>query len=167
MLTFSQPVAANQTDNLPTYTITVNDTAPIWVYCRQAANTPASHCGAGMVFAVNCGLDGAPNSFTNFKNSALAIGASLSAAAAAAPTTAAYGDYTIPPAPTPTAITAAITLSTSTWTTVYSSYPGSPQATPAALDGTVHTVVVGGSAGLVFDPPQVSAAPRDIIQFVL
>lgn len=58
-----------------------------------------------MVFAVNCGQDGSPNSFTNFKNSALQIGASLSSSAAAASTaapsgtaTAAYGGYTIPPA---------------------------------------------------------------------
>ena len=34
-----------------------------------------------MVFAINCGPDGAENSFTNFKNSALAYGASLGAAA--------------------------------------------------------------------------------------
>lgn len=32
----------------PTFNITVNDTAPIWTYCRQA-----NHCGAGMVFAIN------------------------------------------------------------------------------------------------------------------
>lgn len=106
------PVAANVTDNLPTYTIQVNDTQPIWVYCAQAAGLPASHCGAGMVFAVNCGADGSPNSFTNFKNSALQIGASLSSAAAASSTaassvvasgvaTAAYGSVTIPPAVRP------------------------------------------------------------------
>lgn len=117
------PVAANVTSAFPTYTITVNDvgislfdircaiaaylyiypqTAPVWVYCKQAANLPASHCGAGMVFAVNCGADGSPNSFTNFKNSALQVGASLSAAATATPpstvATAAYGGVTIPPA---------------------------------------------------------------------
>jgi len=67
-----------------------------------------------MVFAVNCGADGTPNSFTNFKNSALQIGASLSAAAGSATApygapygaatppsgvaTAAYGGVTIPPA---------------------------------------------------------------------
>ena len=53
-----------------------------------------------MVFAVNCGQDGSPNSFTNFKNAALQIGSSLSASAAApsGTATAAYGGYTIPPA---------------------------------------------------------------------
>lgn len=32
----------------PTYNVTVNDTAPVWAYCRQGA-----HCGNGMVFAIN------------------------------------------------------------------------------------------------------------------
>jgi plastocyanin len=175
-----QPVPANQTDNLPTFTVTVNDTNPIWVYCSQGANTPASHCGAGMVFAINCGLDGTPNSFTNFKKSALAVGASLSAAAAAASptastpadtaapaawTTAAYGDYTIPPAPTATLVTQAITLGTASWTTTYASYPGSAAPTPNSADGTVHRVVVGGPGLLTFDPPTISAQPRDVVVF--
>jgi plastocyanin len=166
------PVAANATGSQPTYTITVNDTQPVWVYCAQAAGLPASHCGAGMVFAVNCGQDGSANSFTNFKNSALAIGASLSSSAAAASTaapsgtaTAAYGGYTIPPAPTASVVTQAVTLASSTWTTVYSSYPGSPAPTPASLTGNVITVVVGGPGKLLFDPPRVSASPRDTIMF--
>jgi len=171
-----QPVAANQTDNLPTFTVTVNDTTPTWIYCAQDANTPSSHCGAGMVFAINCGADGAPNSFTNFKNAALAIGASLKAAAAstaapaatdasAAYTTAAYGDYTIPPAPEATPVTQAITLGTSTWTTTYDSYPGSPAPTPASAEGTVHKVIVGGTGILAFNPPFISALPRDTVVF--
>ncbi|TFK41030.1 hypothetical protein BDQ12DRAFT_678771 [Crucibulum laeve] len=174
-----QPVAANQTDNLPTYTITINDTQPVWVYCAQAAKTPASHCGQGMVFAVNCGLDGAPNSFTNFKNSALAIGASLAAAASSASaastaaysaaatwTTAAYGGYTIPPAPVPTPITQAVTLGSQVWTTTYNSYPNSPAPTPASAEGQIHKVIVGGPGGkLTFDPPRISAQPRDIVVF--
>ncbi|KAL0951022.1 hypothetical protein HGRIS_007763 [Hohenbuehelia grisea] len=193
------PVAANTTDNFPTWTVTVNDTQPIWVYCRQAAKTPASHCGAGMVFAINCGADGAPNSFTNFKKSALAVGASLSAAAAAASATpaassgdggygggyggsgygggyggasdasatwtAAYGGVTIPPAATWAEVTQTVTLESSTWTTTYTSYAGSPDPTPAALAGEVHKVVVGGPGKLLFDPPHISAKPRDIIMF--
>jgi len=188
------PVQANQTDALPTYTITVNDTKPIWVYCRQASKTPASHCGAGMVFAVNCGADGAPNSFTNFMNSALAVGASLSASAAAASATpssggygggyggggyggaadgsaatsvwtAAYGDYTIPPAPEGTLVTQTVTLEASTWATTYTSYPGSPAPTPAALEGVVHRVIVGGPGKLAFDPPRIAAGPRDTVIF--
>jgi plastocyanin len=192
------PVAANQTDHLPTYTITVHDTAPIWVYCRQLSKQPGSHCGQGMVFAINCGPDGAQNSFTNFKQAALDIGASISASAAAAasatPTsggygggyggggggyggdynpdgaatsvwTAAYGDYTIPPAPEGTLVTQTVTLDASTWETTYTSYPGSPAPTPATLEGVVHKVIVGGPGKLAFDPPQISAKPRDIVVF--
>jgi len=42
------PVAAGTTDNFPTYTLTINDTAPVYAYCRQTG-----HCGQGMVFVVN------------------------------------------------------------------------------------------------------------------
>jgi len=180
------PVAANSSvDTRPTYTVMVNDTDPIWVYCAQAANTAASHCGQGMVFAVNCPSDDSPNSLGNFKKEALAIGASLSAAALAASTTpssggyggyggsdgsptltAAYGGVTIPPAPSATLVTAEITLgSSSTWTTVYTSFVNSPAATPVAADGAVHTVVVGGTGKLFFDPDHVIANPRDQIVF--
>lgn len=158
------PVPANQTDNLPTFTITVNDTSPIWIFCDQAANTVNSHCGAGMVFAVNCGQTGAANSFTNFQQSALAIGAALKADAAAGSTTAAYGGVTIPGAPSATPVTETIALSTSTWTTTYSSYPGSPNATPASSPQVIQ-VVVGGPGGNLFNPSRVSASPRDIISF--
>jgi plastocyanin len=166
-----QPVTANQTSNLPTYTVEVKDTQPIWIYCAQAANTANSHCGAGMVFAINCGADGAPNSFTNFKNSALAIGTSLKAnspaatPAAGAYTTAAYGGYTIPVAPTAVPVTVPVTLGTETWTTTYNSYPNSPAPTPASAEGQVHRVIVGGPGKLQFDPPHVSALPRDTIVF--
>ena len=61
----SMPVAANVTDNFPTYTITVNDSSPIWVYCAQAAGTPASHCGQGMVFAANA-VESGSNTFEAF-----------------------------------------------------------------------------------------------------
>lgn len=53
-------VAAGAT-TLPTYSITVNDTSPIWVYCKQTG-----HCGKGMVFAVNA-VDSGPNNYTAFK----------------------------------------------------------------------------------------------------
>lgn len=130
-----------------------------------------------MVFAINCGADGTQNSFTNFKNAALSIGASLKAAAAsaspaatdapAAYATAAYGDVTIPAAPAVTPVTQAVTLGTETWTTTYNSYPGSPAPTPAAAEGTVHKVIVGGPGKLTFDPPFISALPRDTVVFEL
>ena len=59
------PVDANAT-SFPTWNVTVNDTTtPLWFYCRQHAPTGASHCGAGMVFAVNAVADG-PKNFTAF-----------------------------------------------------------------------------------------------------
>jgi len=121
----------------PTYTVNVTDTSPIWVFCKQASNTPNSHCGAGMVHAINCGLDGAPNSFTNFKNAALAIGAQLKAGAQNPPTsTSSYG------------------------------YPGSPNPTPTSTSGKTIDVIVGGPNGnLTYTPSRVSASPGDTIKF--
>jgi plastocyanin len=175
------PVAANTTGNFPTFSVTVNDTTPTWIYCAQAANTANSHCGAGMVFAINCGADGAPNSFTNFKNAALQIGTNLKASAAAAAgasSTPAYGygggsatttsppaGYTIPPAETGTLVTVPITVESSTWTTTYTSYPNSPAATPNSLAGNVIDIAVGGIGELIFSPAHVSANPRDIVRF--
>lgn len=125
---------------------------------------------------MNCGLDGSPNSFTNFKQSALAFGAaqasaapsaSVSADSAAAWTTAAYGGYTIPAAPQATPVTQTVTLDTQVWTTTYSSVPGSPDPTPVSAEGAIHTVVVGASGALAFDPPSVQAKPRDVVVFEL
>jgi len=125
----------------PTFTVTVNDTQPIWVFCNQARDTPNSHCGSGMVHAINCGADGAPNSFTNFKQSALDIGTKLKAGAQNPATT--------------------------TWTTTYSSYPNSPAPTPVSASGNTIEVIVGGPNGnLTFTPSRVSAAPRDTIKFI-
>lgn len=107
-----------------------------------------------MVFAINCGADGAPNSFTNFKASALAVGASLSASAAAAASTAA-------PAATSSAAYAYTTAAAPAVTTAATA------ATTASAAGAVHTVVVGGTGILAFNPPFVSAAVQDTIVFEL
>lgn len=168
------PVPPTQTSDFPEFNITVQDETPIWVYCGQ--KNPVSHCGLGMVFAVNCGADGAPNSFTNFKNAALAIGAAAASSASAASASATVAaaspatdanpaSVTIPPAPDASTVTAAITLESSTWTTTYASYPGSPAPTPASLAGRTIQVTVGGNGTLTFDPPEVQAAPRDTIVF--
>jgi plastocyanin len=45
-------VADSVTSNFPVAQLTVTDTNPVWVYCRQA-----NHCQQGMVFAVNPGND--------------------------------------------------------------------------------------------------------------
>lgn len=156
------PVPVGQTG--PTFTVTINDTNPFWVNCQQ--KIPLSHCGQGMVFAVNCGQDGEANSFANFSAAAKAVGASLSGAAPTGTSTytAAYGGVTVPPPEVGTGVTETITLQSSTWATTYTSYPNSPAPTPAALAGNVITVKVGAT-GLAFDPPRVSALPRDTIVF--
>ena len=51
----------------------------MWFHCRQAANTAASHCGKGMVFAVNPGTDDSNDSFGAFKTKALDKGKQLAA----------------------------------------------------------------------------------------
>ncbi|KZT74758.1 hypothetical protein DAEQUDRAFT_760778 [Daedalea quercina L-15889] len=168
-------VSSNQIANFPTYTITVNDTNPIWVYCRQADDTPKSHCGNGMVFAVNPGANGTSNSFQNYLDNALAEGAafkSSASASATAPslsgswTTAAYGSVAIPAAPSVSVVMETITVQVSSWVTTYSSYSGSPAATPVSLQGATHNIVVGGSNGqLTFSPSNITAEPRDTIVF--
>jgi len=52
---------ADGTTNFPTYTIQVNDTNPIWAYCRQA-----NHCGQGMVFSANA-VESGPKNFAAFQ----------------------------------------------------------------------------------------------------
>jgi plastocyanin len=149
------PVAANQTDNLPTFTINVTDMQPVWVYCRQ--KTPVNHCGQGMVFAVNCPQDGSPNSFTNFKKAALAIGAAEASAApsptagASSPAPPAYGGSggsTDPSSPAP------------------STNSSSPAPSPVSgAPSVVHTVLVGESGSLAFSPSSLKANPGDVVLF--
>lgn len=151
------PVAANQTDSFPTFAFTVNDTQATWVYCKQ--KVPVGHCGKGMVFSVNCPPDGSPNSFANFKQSALAIGA---AEASAAPTSTPNADSGSTPA----------------GYGGYGGYPDSGSPAPSSPDpapapasastsasGAVHTVIVGESGSLAFNPPSIQAKPSDTVLF--
>lgn len=73
------PVAADAT-TFPTWTVRINDTTPIWVYCRQG-----NHCGQGMVLAVNS-VDSGPNSFDAFVAKAKSNGTSAAAAPTTSPT---------------------------------------------------------------------------------
>jgi len=61
-----------------TYTITVNDTNPIWIKCNQ--QIPENHCALGMVAAINPPTTGA-NTFANFQTAALASSTTTGAAA--------------------------------------------------------------------------------------
>ncbi|KIJ48617.1 hypothetical protein M422DRAFT_28355 [Sphaerobolus stellatus SS14] len=64
------PVAADVTD-FPEFSVKVNDTLPIWVYCKQQG--PPIHCQQGMVFAVNAPASG-PNTFDAFQQLAIHSG---------------------------------------------------------------------------------------------
>lgn len=104
-----------------------------------------------MVFAVNCGADGSANSFTNFKASALAIGAALNGNA----TSSSAVPYGAPSA------TSTVDATDATSTPVATS-----TGTGSAAAAT-HTVVVGGNATLTFNPSEVVAAPNDVVVFSL
>lgn len=55
-----QAVAADASQ-FPSFTIKINDTAPIWGYCGQTG-----HCQAGMVFSINA-VESGPNNFAAFR----------------------------------------------------------------------------------------------------
>jgi len=64
-------VSSNAT-TFPTYTIQVNDTAPIWAYCRQT-----THCGEGMVFSANAN-ESSDKSFEAFQALAMQLNSTSS-----------------------------------------------------------------------------------------
>ncbi|KAG5221438.1 FliC domain-containing protein [Salix suchowensis] len=87
---------ADDATEFPTWSITVNGTEPIWAYVSYSlrldvtnvetispfsvpSKDPASHCGAGMVFAINSD-EGGPRSFDSFKNVATALNGTAAAA---------------------------------------------------------------------------------------
>lgn len=121
----SQPVADNATDGFPQAQLTVVDTNPIWVYCRQA-----NHCQQGMVFAVNPG-----NNFAQFQGTA--NGTLTNSTTTAATTTAAATGSVV-------TVTATVTVSGGdVVTTTYGSYPGSAEPTSASSNN--HLITVGGA----------------------
>lgn len=141
------PVEANNTSGpFPTAQFVVQDTTPVWVYCRQTG-----HCQQGMVFAINPG-----SNFAAFQ--AAATGNSTASAAASA-TSAAVATGTAP-----VTVTATVTVTGGqTVTTTYASYPGS--AAPTSTTPQIHSVVVGGTNKLFYDPQNITAAIGDIISF--
>jgi hypothetical protein len=52
---FSSFVPTSSSPSGTTFTILINDTKPIWIYCGQTAN---SHCQSGMVAAINAPATG-------------------------------------------------------------------------------------------------------------
>lgn len=45
---FMPAAAGAATKTIPTYTVAINNTTPIWIYCAQG-----KHCQAGMVMVIN------------------------------------------------------------------------------------------------------------------
>ncbi|KAJ7036687.1 hypothetical protein C8F04DRAFT_1036217 [Mycena alexandri] len=161
-------VAPNATE-FPTFNITITDTAPIWGYCGQQG--PPRHCAdMGMVFSINA-VESGPNNFAAFQALALASGKSSSSGYSAQPygssakvttTTKAY-TYSTPPAQSYTKATATMTHGTSTWTTVYTSYAGTPAPTYAA--NPVNHLIKVGANGLTYSPSNISASIGDTVTF--
>jgi len=142
------PVAANET-KFPLAQLTVTDTNPIWIYCRQTG-----HCQQGMVMAINPGTK-----FPAFQAAATGNATAASTTAAASVTAA-----SVTAAPTGVVtVTATVTVSGEPITTTYGSYPGS--ASPTSAVSSDHLVIVGGSAGLVYTPSNITAQPGDTVTF--
>ncbi|KAK1220422.1 hypothetical protein PQX77_016803 [Marasmius sp. AFHP31] len=134
------PVADSTTSGFQQAQLTIEDTNPIWIYCRQG-----NHCQQGMVFAVNPG-----DKFEAFK-----------AAAAGNSTTTATGSATSGAV----TVTATVTVSNGqTITTTYGSFPGS--SAPTAATTRDHRVVVGGTGGkLTYEPANITAQAGDTVTF--
>ncbi|KAI1784062.1 Cupredoxin [Ganoderma leucocontextum] len=134
------PVPDNQTDNFVIAQFTVQDTNPVWVYCRQA-----NHCQQGMVFAINPG-----NKFDQFKNTA--VGTSNATVSASVVT-----------------VTATVTVSGSAQTTTYTTAASATASGSATGTSTstaaAHTVTVGSNGALTFEPSNLTAQVGEQITF--
>jgi len=132
------PVAANVTSDFTTAELTIENTDPVWIYCRQTG-----HCEDGMVFAVNPGSEA---KFAAFQ--AAAMGANSTSTSSASVVT----------------VTATVTGSgDETITTTYASYPGS--AAPTAATSTDHQVIVGNNGTLTYSPANITAQIGDTVTF--
>jgi hypothetical protein len=141
-------------------------TDPLWFYCRQTG-----HCAQGMVFAVNAPTTG-NHTFQDFLANALGsdVTNTMTTTATLPPSTTTTTSSSLltvttpPPSVSVVTVTQTITLGNSTWTTTYGSYPGSPNPTPNETP-VVHTIKVGENGALTFNPPNITAQPRDIVMF--
>jgi plastocyanin len=155
------PVAPG-TDPLPTFDFHVPDNhgAPLWFYCGQTG-----HCGQGMVFAINPPAPPPQNSFEAFRDLAIARnGTSATAPPTGSATSTAPDNYTTPPPPQWTMATATVTWGGNTYQTVYTSYAGTPEPTPAVTPQD-HRIVVGADGQLSYNPANITAAINDTVTF--
>ncbi|KIK95730.1 hypothetical protein PAXRUDRAFT_826712 [Paxillus rubicundulus Ve08.2h10] len=82
------PVSAGATTT-PVYTIQINDTSPVWVYCKQTG-----HCGQGMVFSVNA-VESSADNYAAFRARAMQLnGTGTSTSASPSPTGTSTGGAT-------------------------------------------------------------------------
>ncbi|KAG0647551.1 putative GPI-anchored cupredoxin [Hyphodiscus hymeniophilus] len=137
---FSSFVPTKESPSGSIFTITVNDTKPIWFYCGQ---TTGNHCQAGMVGAINAPASG--NTFDKF--AALAKNATTS---------------TSPPLGPVGGILKVSSTSTSTSTSTSSSSSSSAYTTKAytstyTSDSAVHTVTATTTLFTVA-PPSTTAS---------
>jgi hypothetical protein len=94
----------SQATTIPTFTVTVNGTSPMWFYCSQA-----KHCQSGMVFAINPtaakSLDGYK---ANCANATVNMVPSLDGSVSSSPgTPPAAAGSAVPPSAAPPAATVA------------------------------------------------------------
>jgi plastocyanin len=104
-----------------TFTITVKDTKPVWLYCSQ--NQPKPHCAAGMVAVINPPAQG-PNTLDAFK--ALAAKTNTSTSPAGGPSGGQVGTPSSPNSPS-----------------------GTSTNTPAESTGAASVFAVSGALGVV------------------
>lgn len=72
------PIASDVTDNFPTITLKVTQTAPLWFYCPQT--NPVNHCHMGMVGSINA-LTTGNKTFADFQAAAMGTTANSTTAA--------------------------------------------------------------------------------------
>ncbi|KAI0350220.1 hypothetical protein OH77DRAFT_1431220, partial [Trametes cingulata] len=146
------PVADDATD-FPIAQFQVQDTNPVWVYCRQA-----NHCQQGMVFAINPG-----DKFPTFQSNAVGNNAASSSSSAAATTTNSATATAPAASQSVVTVTATVTVDGTTQTTTYGSYPGS--AAPTAVSPQDHVIMVGQDGALTFSPSNITAQVGDTLTF--
>ncbi|KAF5345699.1 hypothetical protein D9758_013047 [Tetrapyrgos nigripes] len=149
---FMQVASGSEGGPLPNWSVTVNDTNPVWIYCQQTM--PKPHCGQGMVFAINPPPADSDKSFEAFK--AKAVGTSGESTVEAVTST--------PPSQTWAEATATVTSSGSVWVSTYTSYEGTPEPTYAPQPVT-HTIIVGDSGQLMYNPMNISTSLGDTVIF--
>jgi plastocyanin len=158
---FSVPVADTESGPFPIAQFIVEDSNPVWVYCRQA-----NHCQQGMVFAINPG-----DKFAAFQAAAMGGQAPVPSSSSATV------QYTLPtqrpPVISASPVSSAVPRpSLSTTGTQQSaglipsvSSPALPSASPSTPGVIEHRVIVGGPNRLFFSPANISVAVGDVIAF--